>query len=504
MIDLQQFGFEDKRFARRFAKLNCGGDGGGDGGGGDGNDPDGYGGPADGYGGSGSGGGSPDSSVAAAVSGYSAPSAPAQGSPDSSVAAAVAGYNAPATSTPESYGDESYDIDYGNTLTGTTVSPEQQQALNMAYNSVPAENQKEAATIVGGLIADFVDLSMKDIFNGIRGVTSITGMISLAKSEYSKNQAIRDQLSSLGMPKDKIDQALGLAYTSKVDPNTQIGGDLAPEQLNMANQLITAMQKGPEAIQTFTNTLQTQADNLGKYGQTLSAFNQASIESALQRIRDVDTDIEYNKTLADLSGIQMDATEKALLNSQKQIAIDRALTTIEDTFSQEGDHIVAQQIQNLGTNALGGTIGQGFIKRWQEREAAAKTGALQDIESTYLAAERQAIDQQKQRQIDMWGKEYDADKATAEMSLDKAKAEGLLQYQWDQSYLQNATTRRGQDITSEQANLDRLLNERMGNVSIGAYEDANKWSTVAGVGGAIAGGIAKSDWFGDTLKSWWD
>jgi hypothetical protein len=318
MIDLQKFGFEDKRFARRFAKLNCGGDGGGDGGGGDGNDPDGYGGPADGYGGSGSGGGSPDSSVAAAVSGYSAPSAPAQGSPDSSVAAAVAGYNAPATSTPESYGDESYDIDYGNTLTGTTVSPEQQQALNMAYNSVPAENQKEAATIVGGLIADFVDLSMKDIFNGIRGVTSITGMISLAKSEYSKNQAIRDQLSSLGMPKDKIDQALGLAYTSKVDPNTQIGGDLAPEQLNMANQLITAMQKGPEAIQTFTNTLQTQADNLGKYGQTLSAFNQASIDSALQRIRDVDTDIEYNKTLADLSGIQMDATEKALLNSRNK------------------------------------------------------------------------------------------------------------------------------------------------------------------------------------------
>jgi hypothetical protein len=72
--------------------------------------------------------------------------------------------------------------------------------------------------------------------------------------------------------------------------------------------------------------------------------------------------------------------------------------------------MVAQQIQNLGTNALGGTIGQGFIKRWQEREAAAKTGALQDIESTYLAAERQAIDQQKQRQIDMWGKEYEAEK----------------------------------------------------------------------------------------------
>jgi hypothetical protein len=154
----------------------------------------------------------------------------------------------------------------------------------------------------------------------------------------------------------------------------------------------------------------------------------------------------------------------------------------------------------LAQTHLGGTIGQGFVKRWQEREAAAKTGALQDIESTYLAAERQAIDQQKQRQIDMWGKEYDADKATAEMSLDKAKAESLLQYEWDKSYLQDATTRRGQDINTEQANLDRLLKERMGNIEVGAYEDANKWAAVGGV----VGSVASSDWFGDTLKSWWE
>jgi hypothetical protein len=67
------------------------------------------------------------------------------------------------------------------------------------------------------------------------------------------------------------------------------------------------------------------------------------------------------------------------------------------------------KFKTLAQTLLGGTIGQGFVKRWQEREAAAKTGALQDIESTYLAAERQAIDQQKLRQIDMWGKEYDAE-----------------------------------------------------------------------------------------------
>jgi hypothetical protein len=273
------------------------------------------------------------------------------------------------------------------------------------------------------------------------------------------------------------------------------GGPVGPEQVKQA-LVNMGYQYNPSTGSYINPSPVVQAQN------TLTAFNQASIDSALQRIRDVDTDIEYNKTLADLSGIQMDATEKALLDSQKQIAIDRALNTIEDTFSQEGESMVAQQIQNLGANALGGTIGQGFVKRWQEREAAAKTGALQDIESTYLAAERQAIDQQKQRQIDMWDKDYDAEVKTAELSLDKAKAESLLQYQWDQSYLQDATTRRGQDITSEQANLDRLLNERMGNVSIGAYEDANKWSTVAGVGGAIAGGIARSDWFGDIATSW--
>jgi hypothetical protein len=360
------------------------------------------------------------------------------------------------------------------------------------------------------------------------------------------------------------------------------GGPVGPEQVKQA--LVNMGYQYNPSTGSYINpspVVQAQA----KYQNTLGSFNQASINSALQRIRDVDTDlsaalqriqgvnididsalaeirkvdvgmadalqkikdvdtdIKYNHTLADLSGIQMDAREKALLDSQKNIAIDRALTTIEDTFSQEGESMVAQQIQNLGTNALGGTIGQGFVKRWQEREAAAKTGALQDIESIYLGAERQAIDMQKQRQVDIWGKEYEAEKSsaemglnkaianydaqnqatvlalnkamaeynaeqeytqmsldkaktgfeaeksTAELSLDKAKAESLLQYQWDQSYLQDATTRRGQDISAEQANLDRLLQERMGNIEYGAWADtkssANTWGAVGSIGGAM-------------------
>lgn len=216
---------------------------------------------------------------------------------------------------------------------------------------------------------------------------------------------------------------------------------------------------------------------------TPQTYNEV-IEKSLQDIRDIDTDIKYNKTLADLSGIQMDETEKALLDSQKNIAIDRALSTIEDTFSQEGESMVAQQIQNLGTNALGGTIGQGFVKRWQEREASAKTGALQDIESTYLAAERQAIDTQKQRQIDMWGKQYDADISSAELSLDKAKSAGALNLDWAKT-----------QFSGDQAALDRALQERMGNREYGAWDDANKWGAIGGLAGSVFG----SDWFGDWL-----
>jgi hypothetical protein len=466
MIDLQLFGFEDKKFARRFGKLDC--DGGGDGGGGGDGTIGGFGGEFGGdvSGGSGSGGsgGNVGGAGSAGPSGeagqlssnpadmgqHNAAPAPAPssgGSPDSSVAAAVA-----------NYGQQSITPTTTEGFFSSLVSHFTNEPINMAK-------------------------SMMNMMSPIPMAFSLAEVTS---------QTLDAMVGFLGGQPDAT--AAGAGAGSQ-------GGPVGPEQVKQA--LVNMGYQYNPSTGSYINpspVVQAQA----KYQNTLTAFNQASINSAIQRILDVDTDIEYNKTLADLSGIQMDAKEKALLDAQKNIAIDRALTTIEDTFSQEGESMVAQQIQNLGTNALGGTIGQGFIKRWQEREAAAKTGALQDIESTYLAAERQAIDQQKQRQIDMWDKDYDAEVKTAELSLDKAKAESLLQYEWDRSYLQDATTRRGQDITAEQANLDRLLNERMGNVSIGAYEDANKWSAVAGVGGAIAGGIAKSDWFGDTLKSWLD
>ena len=230
----------------------------------------------------------------------------------------------------------------------------------------------------------------------------------------------------------------------------------------------------------------------------LQAYDMTSINSAMQAIKDVDTDVQYQHTLADLSGIGMDANEKALLDAQKGIAIDRAITEIEDTFAPEGESIIAQQIHNLGTNALGGTVGQGFVKRWQDREASAKTNALQDIESTYLAAERQGIDTAKQRQMDIWGKEYESDVKSAELGLDKTKAGAGLQYEWDRSYLDRLAQMRGQDITAEQQNLDRLLKERMGNQEYEAWEDSNMWTGIGGVVGSVAG----SDWFGDVASSW--
>jgi hypothetical protein len=217
-----------------------------------------------------------------------------------------------------------------------------------------------------------------------------------------------------------------------------------------------------------------------------------AMKESMQSIKDADINIEYNHTLADLSGIQMDAQEKELLYAQKEIAIDRAITEIEDTFSFEGEAMVARQIQNLGSNALGGTIGQSFVKRWQEREAAAKTGALQDIESTYLSAERQAIDTQKQRQVDIWGKEFEADKTQAELNLEKSKSEALLGYQWGE--LETTTGQK-----SKEAALDRALQERMGNKELGAWDEANVWSGVGSVAGAVVG----SDWFGDAISSVW-
>ena len=278
----------------------------------------------------------------------------------------------------------------------------------------------------------------------------------------------------------------GTEYSS-----SDVSGGLPVSSNPQINQMATMAQEAQD----------TGISNMS-WEDKIKAYDMTSINSAMQAIKDVDTDITYQHTLADLSGIGMDANEKALLDSQKGIAIDRAITEIEDTFAPEGESIIAQQIHNLGTNALGGTIGQGFVKRWQEREAKAKTGALQDIESTYLAAERQGIDSAKQRQMDLWGKEYESDVKSAELGLDKSKSTAALQYDWDRSYLDRLAQMRGQDISAEQQNLDRLLKERMGNIEYDAWQDtqksANLWGAVSGIGG----GIAQSDWFGDVVSGW--
>jgi hypothetical protein len=463
MIDLQLFGFEDKKLNRLVKKLyfdGAGGDGGPIGGhggelGADASGGSGSGGSGGNVGGAGSAGGGTPSGEAGQLSSnpadmgqHNAAPAPAPssgGSPDSSVAAAVA-----------NYGQQSITPTTTEGFFSSLVSHFTNEPINMAK-------------------------SMMNMMSPIPMAFSLAEVTS---------QTLDAMVGFLGGQPDAT--AAGAGAGSQ-------GGPVGPEQVKQA--LVNMGYQYNPSTGSYINpspAVQAQA----KYQNTLGSFNQASINSAIQRILDVDTDIEYNKTLADLSGIQMDAKEKALLDAQKNIAIDRALTTIEDTFSQEGESMVAQQIQNLGTNALGGTIGQGFVKRWQEREAAAKTGALQDIESSYLAAERQGIDTQKQRQIDMWDKEYNSEVKTAELSLEKAKAESALQYQWDQSYIDDATTRRGQDISAEQANLDRLLQERMGSIEYGAWADtqssANTWGAVGSIGGAIVG----SDWFGDAIGSW--
>ena len=204
-------------------------------------------------------------------------------------------------------------------------------------------------------------------------------------------------------------------------------------------------------------------------------------------VQEANDELEYNHTLAELSGIELTPQETQYLDAQRDIAIDRAITEIEDTFAMEGESMVARQIHNLGTNALGGTIGQTFVKRWQERKAGAKTAAMQDIESSYLSAKEQRRLQKQQQQVGIWDKQFEADVQQAGIDLDKWKVEEGLD--WEREKL---TT------VEEQAALDRALQERMGSTEVGAWKDANKWGAVGGILGSVAG----SDWFGSKLTSW--
>jgi hypothetical protein len=278
MIDLQKFGFEDKKLNRLVKKLYF------DGAGGDGGPIGGHGGElgADASGGSGSGGsggnvggagsagggtpsgeagqlssnpadmgqhnaapapapssgGSPDSSVAAAVAGYGGSAPAAQGSPDSSIAAAVA-----------NYGQQSITPTTTEGFFSSLVSHFTNEPINMAK-------------------------SMMNMMSPIPMAFSLAEVTS---------QTLDAMVGFLGGQPDAT--AAGAGAGSQ-------GGPVGPEQVKQA--LVNMGYQYNPSTGSYINpspVVQAQA----KYQNTLTAFNQASINSAIQRILDVDTDIEYNK-----------------------------------------------------------------------------------------------------------------------------------------------------------------------------------------------------------------
>jgi len=234
-------------------------------------------------------------------------------------------------------------------------------------------------------------------------------------------------------------------------------------------------------------TPQQALQNAQQAAQETEQVAEETVNNAAQPVQEANDEIQYNHTLAELSGIELTPTETQYLDAQRDIAIDRAITEIEDTFAMEGESMVARQIQNLGTNALGGTIGQTFVKRWQEREAGAKTSAMQGIESSYLSAKEQRRLNKQQQQVGIWDKEFEADVKQSEIDLNKWKVDEGLDFE-----------REKLTALEDQAALDRALQERMGSKSISMYDEANKWSAIGG----LAGNVASSDWFGDALTSW--
>jgi len=224
-----------------------------------------------------------------------------------------------------------------------------------------------------------------------------------------------------------------------------------------------------EPIYSDIPTFQGDANyEIQEFSPAINGSGSMANSTGFKKLKEVGEDIEYQQTLANLSGIKLSEDETKYLDEQRDIAIDRAMAEIEDTFGEQTGQLIAQQVYNLGGNALGGTIGQSFMKKWQEKEAKMKTDSLADIESMYLGTKEQRLSEKKQHQMDLWGMDYD-----------KYKFDTGVNFQWDQNAL------------------DRSLQERIGNQEIEAWDESNKWTGL----GSLAGSVVGSDWFGDWLTS---
>jgi len=261
---------------------------------------------------------------------------------------------------------------------------------------------------------------------------------------------------------------------------------------------------------------------LGKVSTNISV-DMTAFNAAMDELEKVNTDIKFIGSMAELENVTLSDEEKGFLETIRSNATTNMINTVNESTANIAESRIADMV-NRGV--LQGSIGRETIAKIYETAGKVIGEQSRNIESDIAGMGVGILEQKKQNQMGLWGKQLEADVASTGASLDKWKsiATGELaasgqklqgdisstgasldkwkgvalgelsgtgqQQEWNQNLIQALTTMRGQDTSLAAARLGAETNLSMANKEMDVWKDVNEQSNWANIGSAL-------------IKAWW-
>jgi len=361
------------------------------------------------------------------------------------------------------------------------VSASQNPTFGYILNATTAQTRDK--TINVDMAVDAVNAMVQAKEQGLTGSKAILAAQKILTSKYGNKKgdpqyAFIGTYNAIG---NIINDKSAWNSLQKVDASTILSGSTGTPAQNT-----TTGETMPN--QLFFRPLQEQLQSaLG--GQPATQAETDRLNSIMDNFEKVNTDIKFIHDLTELEGVTLSDEEKGFLETMRQ----NATTNLTDAVNESTIELAEQKIADLvNRGVLQGNIGSEAISKIYEKAGKVVGEQSRNIESDIANIGFQTLEQKKANQMNLWGKELEADIASATTGTDKWKSMGLLEttsqgmkQDWNQSLINALTTMRGQDISKEIAGTQAGTSLSLANKELDVWKDVNKQSNWANIGAAL-------------------
>lgn len=342
-------------------------------------------------------------------------------------------------------------------------------------------------------------ITSPDFKNAIDNTSSEDLWSAAARGGVSSSDIMAGKMMGAGVPSETIGQAInmsnsGMSGKEVVRSLAASGTFLGPSAGSLASLIDTSKDIfdknsgthwSPDYNVNSSNPWETGTPVSGQMSNLLSTATSPDIErfnSAMTEFSKVNTDIKFIHDISELEGGLSDE-EKGFLETIRTTATTNLTEAVNESTLELAQTEIAKLVDR---GVLQGDIGSQTIAKIYEKSGKIVGEQSRNIESDVAKMGLQIGEQKKSNQMALWGKELEADIASANVGVDKWKSIGALEtaaagqkQEWNQNLINALTTMRGQDISLEGAKLGASTNLKIADTEMNAWktaQDREMWS----------------------------